>query len=125
MSPELVLAVVGSAGFTALVTAIANGILNRKKLSADATKVITEAAAGVAADIRKDNIDLRERLERAEGRIEDLELERQLSRDVLQLHAAWDELALYKLRAADMADDLPQPPPLYPPPASRVAPRPA
>lgn len=123
MNAEIVLAVVGSAGFTALLTAIVNGILNRKKLSADATKIITDAASGVAALLSKDNLELRGRLDVAEDEIESLKHEREATRDALQLHAAWDELALYRLREADLAGDLPHPPPLYPPPASRTAPR--
>ncbi len=127
MSPEIVLAVVGSAGFTALLTAVVNALTNRRKLSADATKIITEAASGVVerleGEIARKDTEHKNKVDDLESRIAALEGERDASRDALQLHAAWDEVALYKLRETGLADDLPQPPPLYPPPASRVAPR--
>ena len=56
---------------------------------------------------------LRERLERLETFARD-------QRDVLQLHAAWDSMAMSELRLAHISH-LPDPPPLYPPPHRRTS----
>lgn len=127
---QLVVAVLGGG----TLAAVLNAIMSRKKLGADATKIITEAAAGVASDLRTDNQALRTKQAELEARVDELEQreeainlahrretaqwerERQDWRRVLQLHAAWDHMAVTKLRET-MAEDvtLPEPPPLYPP----------
>lgn len=113
---QLVVAVVGGG----TIAAIVNAIMSRKKLGADATKIITEAAAGVASDLRKDNDRLRERLDRMQKQVDECEaredrweLERREWRDVLQLHAAWDHTVATMARTGGI--DLPPTPPLYPP----------
>lgn len=127
---QLAIAVLGGG----TLAAILNAIMSRKKLGADATKIITEAAAGVASDLRTDNQNLRTKISDLESRVDELEQreeainlahrretaqwerERQDWRATLQLHAAWDHLAVTKLREIDdEAAELPEPPPLYPP----------
>lgn len=114
---QLIVALVGGG----TIAAVINAIMSRKKLGADATKIITEAAAGVATDLRADNTDLRQRLARlqtqvaeCEAREDRWELERREWRDILQVHAAWDHMAVVSLRDHGVID-LPAPPPLYPP----------
>ncbi len=67
MSGELVLAILGSAGFTAIIGAIINAVFNRRKLSAEATQIITQAAAGTVENVMKDNATLREKVDRLEA----------------------------------------------------------
>lgn len=127
MSAELILAAVGSAGFTGLVATVVNGILNRKKLSADATKIITEAASGVVerleAELTRKDREHKEREQVLEDRLDRLETYIAEWRDVAQLHAAWDEIVQYEAREAGFSEKIPAAPPLMPPPASRVRPR--
>lgn len=114
---QLVVALVGGG----TIAAVINAVMARKKLGADATKVITEAAAGVATDLRKDNADLRtevatlrRQVTECEAREDRWELERREWRDILQVHAAWDHMAVTALRRAGVSD-IALPPALYPP----------
>ena len=66
MSQELVLAILGSAGFTAIIGAVVNAIFNRRKLSAEATQIITQAAAGTVENVMKDNAELRLKIDKLE-----------------------------------------------------------
>jgi hypothetical protein len=130
-----------STGAGAILLAIINAIINRKRLGAEtdglsaaATKTITEAAAGVAADQRKDNAELRSRIIEAAERIDSLEeqletSQRQHRRDkdrwlrqddewrrTLHRHEEWDRLAVHLLQQGVPPQDIPPAPPLYPPP---------
>lgn len=107
---QIAVAVAASGALAAVVT----GILNRRKLSAEATKIITDAAASTVEQIEKDNKRLRERVEQLEAAELAWRRERADWRDVLTLHAAFDHLAVAKLREHGI-NDMPSPPPLYPP----------
>lgn len=112
-----------------VITAVVNGVSNRRKLgaeasreeaqadqlSAQATQTITTAASGVVADVRADNQRLRMRADRQDERIEELEDWIREWRDVLQVHAAWDAMAITKVREAIPPIELPSAPPLSPP----------
>ena len=122
MTSDFVVQLLGSVVLAAIAGAVINGIINRRKLGAEATEIITKAASGVVerleaelTRVNTDNARLRER-------IQTLEVREETDRAVLQLHAAWDHLAVQALTKAGITD-LPQPPPLSPPPASRVGPR--
>lgn len=129
--------VLASAGFAAIVVAIINAVVNKRKvsaeagqLSADATKIITDAASGVVKEIKDDNERLRQENKRLETREDELEarvdqLERQRKewrrerdewRRVLQLHGAWDSLSVRLIRdhVPPIDPSLPDPPPLLP-----------
>lgn len=110
------------------------------KFGADASDIIQKAAAGVVTSIREDNARIRE--EQTAERIEHIrktdEIERRAEetvasaerkmdkmateheaelehiRRVLQLHVAWDAMAVAKLAQANIVD-LPPAPPLLPP----------
>jgi hypothetical protein len=119
---DVVVQLLGSVVLAAVAGAIINGIINRRKLGAEATEIITKAASGVVerleAELTRvtgDNTRLRER-------IQTLEIREETDRAVLQLHAAWDHMAVQRLMECGITD-LPQPPPLSPPPLSRTAPR--
>lgn len=110
-----ILAALGAGG---ILTAAVNGYLNRRKLGAEATKIITDAAASTVKDVREDNARLRLRVEHLEQLEDAWESERQAWRDVLMLHAAFDHLVVKRLQDEGITD-LPSPPPLYPPSALR------
>jgi hypothetical protein len=125
-------AILSSAAFSSVVGAI----INRRKLgaetgalSATATETITKAASAVLQQSRDDNHRLRQ--ENAELRVRETERDLRIDileqdalearrreedwRRVLQLHAAWDHLAVTKLNEAHPPIELPAPPPLSPP----------
>lgn len=107
MDAAVILAVIGSGGVGAIIVSVVNAVQSKKKLGAEATEIITRAAAGVVENLRDDNKDLRETVVRLEAWIDAL-------RDTLQMHAFWDALATKALEDAGITN-LPPPPPLYPP----------
>ena len=129
MTWPAVLQLLGSAAFAAVIVAVINAVVTRRKLGAEATKIITDAASGVVERVEADNKRLRESDVRKTQRIADLEervdhledQERAWEREredwlrVLELHSAWDLLAIAKLRGVTPPIDLPDPPPLTPP----------
>lgn len=135
--------ILGSIGFSGMTVAIINFYANRKKVGADATKIITEAAASVVSSLRGQVDDLRaredERDERDEQRDQEMEeLERRYRRrerewasrleeledrhhkeelarrKALDKHGEWDTLATKSLNEVIPPINLPPPPPLYP-----------
>lgn len=120
MSPETIVAFLGAGGLGAIVAAIVAGLFSKKKLGAEATEIITKAAAGVVtsleAEIRRvekarEDAALQHRLDLAAVmEAHDFELEE--VRRVLQLHVAWD--VLVKAKAAEHGIELPDVPPLLP-----------
>lgn len=133
----------GSGGLMVVVAAVVNAIANRRRLgaetqnlSASATKAISDAAAGVVANLERDNDRLRtsetaaaqqrakdhDRIDKLVDRVDELEelqqeweLERQEWMNVLQVHAAWDALAITAVQQAIPPIDLPLAPPLTSP----------
>jgi hypothetical protein len=59
MTAEAALQLLGSAGLAAVLVAVINAVVNRRKLGAEATKMISDAAAGAVKDARDDNVRLR------------------------------------------------------------------
>lgn len=120
MSTELVVGLLGGGGITAIVGAVITGLFSKRKLGAEATEIITKAAAGVVTS-------LQDEVKRVERAREDAALQHRLNmsaimeahdqemaevRRVLQLHVAWDAIAIARL--AEMGVDLPPAPPLLP-----------
>jgi hypothetical protein len=121
VSTVLVLQLLGSAVVASVIGAIINGILNRKKLGAEATEIITKAASGVVRDIREDNERLRRRVSELEIQASEWAIEKQEWKDVLILHGAWDLMATSAVNQAIPPIELPPPPPLTPPVRVRVS----
>lgn len=121
MSTDVLVAVLGTGGLATIVSAIVAGIFSKRKMGAEATEIITKAAAGVVSDLRTEiERQKRDREElvrehRAEMRllIHSHDTEMQEVRRVLQLHVAWDAIAIAKL--GDLGVQLPPAPPLLPP----------
>lgn len=121
MSAAVVAALLGAGGLGAIVAAVVTGLFSKRKLGAEATEIITKAAAGVVTNMQAEidrqmarNKELVERHERDMGRVmTDHKREVEDMRRVLQLHVAWDTIAIAKM--AEVGVDLPPAPPLLPP----------
>lgn len=121
MTPAVVTAVLGAAGLGAIVAAIIAGLFSKRKLGAEATEIITKAAAGVVTNLQGE-IDRQIQLRRdqavldkttMQAMIENHDRELENVRRVLQLHVAWDVIAITKM--AELGIILPDAPPLLPP----------
>ncbi len=106
----IIAAVLGST----VMAAVVNALAGRRKLGADATKVITEAAGGVVERLEHENGRLQQRVQRLELEVDDMKRQRHIWHELLLIHAGWDHLAIEKLRAA--GDEVGDAPPLTPPP---------
>lgn len=127
MSTDVLAIVLGSSGATAVVAAIITGLTTRRKLGAEATEIITKAAAGVVTNLnaevvrveaarRTDATMYEAQIAAHEKKLEEMASahvhEREEWRRVLQLHVAWDAIAIAKL--SEVGIDLPDTPPLLP-----------
>lgn len=115
-----VVAVLAALGVGSVVTAVVTGLFSKRKLGAEATEIITNAASSVVKTLEN-------QLARSERqcREDQVKHERQMNematahirerdewRKVLQLHVAWDALAISKL--AELHLQMPPTPPLTP-----------
>lgn len=98
------LQLLGSAGLAVVLAAVVNGVFNKRKLSAEATKIITDAAGTM--------------VQRLESQVAELTTEQarqrrhqQLTDERLAVHAAWDRQA--QIAAERQGFQLPPPPPLF------------
>jgi uncharacterized membrane protein YebE (DUF533 family) len=121
MDGTLLAAILGSGGAGAILAAIVTGLFSKRKLGAEATEIITKAAAGVVTNMQaeidrqvKRNDDLiHDHKQAMRDLVEAHNQEMENVRRVLQLHVAWDAIAISKMN--DMGIHLPPPPPLLPP----------
>lgn len=121
MNPALLVAILGVGGLSAVIAAIVTGIFSKRKLGAEATEIITKAAAGVVTSLQSE-LD-RARTSRETQQAEHADAIAKLTashareleevRRVLQLHVAWDAIAIAKL--GELGVQLPPAPPLLPP----------
>ena len=100
---QLLIAIATSGLFGAII----NGIINRKKLGADATKIITDAAASVVTTTEKSLSDIRLREDQWETK------ERKWYQ-VLRRHEEWDRKAYWALKTQAPHVKIEEPTPLYP-----------
>lgn len=102
---NLALAMLGSGVLAALVTAVVTGLFSKRKLSAEATEVITKAASGVVERLEHENTRMLGRLSK---------LERKVARQeaVIAVHTFWDRQVVQMASEAGLT--LPPAPPLYP-----------
>lgn len=121
MKPELIVAILGAGGMGAIIAAIVTGLFSKRKLGAEATDIITKAAAGVVTNLQSE-IDRQVHARQEDAASHAALVERLIAshnremsevRRVLQLHVAWDALAIARL--ADLGVNLPPAPPLLPP----------
>lgn len=121
MQTETIVAVLGGGGIAAIVSAVIAGLFSKKKLGAEATEIITKAAAGVVTNLQAEiDRQVKARQDQAASYKEATEAlmasharEIEDIRRTLQLHVAWDTFAVAKL--AEVGISLPPIPPLLPP----------
>lgn len=120
VSTDLVVGVLGAGGLGAIIAAIFNGLFSKRKLGAEATEIITKAAAGVVTNLENEikrqqrvNTDL---IAEHRATIRTLMLnhaeEIEEWRRTAQQHIAWDYTV--KDRLALLGVEVPDPPPLTP-----------
>lgn len=119
MNPWLQL--LGSAAVGAVLAAVVAGLFSRRKLSAEATKIITDAASGVVQNLRDENARviasnaaLSKRLAALQKKVDADHRLLHKQGEMLSIHAFWDQQAVAIAREHDI--ELPPPPPLYTPP---------
>lgn len=120
MNPQMVVAILGAGGLGAILAAVVTGLFSKHKLGAEATEIITKAAAGVVTNLQLEiDRQVKARQEDAIAHRNATELliashgrEMAEVRRVLQLHVAWDAIAIARL--GDMGIELPPAPPLLP-----------
>lgn len=120
-----------SGAMATVLVAIINAVVNRRRIGAEATKFITDAAAGVVKDLNADNdrlraenrainealstnrtdvVRMKDRLRRAEHDMAELKRHSDKQTTMLQGHQHWDEMAAHLIRKAGI--EIPDPPPL-------------
>lgn len=122
MNAGVLAALLGAGGFSAIIAAVITGAFSKRKLGAEATEIITKAAAGVVTNMQAEidrQVKRNEELvtqHKAEMALLVAKHEREMGevRQVLQLHVAWDLIAIAKMK--DLGIELPPAPPLLPPP---------
>lgn len=115
-----------SGGIVGVLVAVINAIVNRRKLSAEATEIITKAAAGTVENVMADNARLREELVTVRSDVTALKLSLALAEERERGHQLADQrnrehLALWHRYCASHSDsiramggDPGPPPPMWP-----------
>lgn len=116
MSGE-VLRWVTALGVAGILSTLINGLLGKRKLSAEATKIITDAASGTLKDVRDENVRLLARQATTEARLDAVERENRQQAEhqrqtdaLIVVHGEWDRQAFYAAKSRGLT--LPEPPPL-------------
>lgn len=123
--------IIGAVCASGVLAALVTSLFSRKKMSADAAQIITQAASGVVASMeselarhreasarkdaeyREDIVRMQERHEqKMKALVESHAEEVDEMKRVLQLHVAWDAIAIAKM--AEIGIELPPAPPLLP-----------
>jgi LPS O-antigen subunit length determinant protein (WzzB/FepE family) len=124
---EQFLTILLSAGGATVLAAAINAVMNRRKLSAEATEIITKAAAGTVENVMKDNTWLRQKIVDLESRIVQFELAEELHETREREHLrAEDRYAWHMQQCHDYTERLASalramggrvddPPPIWPP----------
>lgn len=116
----LIVAALGAGGFGAILAAVITGLFSKKKLGAEATEIITKAAAGVVTNmqaeldrqVKRNGTLIAEHRAQVTGLIASHAEEIDEFRRTLTMHAAWD--AIVRVKMAEHGVDLPPAPPLLP-----------
>lgn len=111
------LAALTGAGVAAVFAAFINGMFGKRKLSAEATKIITDAASGVVeiqkaelARVVASNTLQSGQLAAQQIQLDELQRAVHAQSEALAIHAFWDSQAVNI--AAEHGIELPPPPPL-------------
>jgi hypothetical protein len=126
-SVTLMVAVLTALGIGSIVSAIITGFYSKRKLGADAAQAITNAAANVTTLIERRLVESQAEVDKSKELMKHMveahhaeltkmaeahAFERTEMRRVLQLHVAWDAIAI--ARMAEFGVELPPAPPVTP-----------
>lgn len=107
----------GYVGLGGVFVAIINGLFSKRKLSADATKIITDAASGIVERLQQENARVAASNLLLSGKVEALQIEQAAEKEwrrhvdqLLAMHQLWDMQAVEIAQSHGI--DLPPPPPL-------------
>lgn len=120
MDANVMVAILGAGGLASIIAAVVAGLFSKRKLGAEATEIITKAAAGVVtnlqAEVERQSKAREDQAREHRAAIEALTASRDAEmaevRRVLQLHVAWDAIAIARL--GDLGVEMPPAPPLLP-----------
>ena len=121
MNGGVLAVILGAVSSSAVIAAVVTGLFSKRKLGAEATEIITKAAAGVVTNMqaeinrqvkRNDELVAAHKIEMADM-VARHAREMGEVRQVLQLHVAWDLIVIAKM--SDLGITLPPAPPLLPP----------
>lgn len=125
ISASEVIRLLTALGIGAVLLAVVNGLFSKRKLSAEATKIITDAASGVVeiqkaeiARVVASNILLTAKVEAQQIQFEEMQRVLRAQGELLAVHTFWDQQVVSIAR--DHSIELPPAPPLHPtqPPGS-------
>ena len=104
-------------GLGGVFVAVVNGLFSKRKLSADATKIITDAASGIVERLQQENARVMASNVLLSGKVEALQIEQSNEREwrrnvdqLLAMHQLWDTQVVEIAQSHNI--DLPPPPPL-------------
>jgi uncharacterized membrane protein len=109
---QIIMALASSTALATVLAAAIAGFFSRRKLSAEATEVITKAASGVVERLEAENARISVGRNELAARVSSLEEQERRRAAALVVHEAWDRMAVRTLR--DAGHPLPDPPPLEP-----------
>lgn len=116
-----------SAGGATVLAALITAVMNRRKLSAEATQIITQAAAGTVENVMKDNAELRTRMAVLEAKLRDYEAAQRIHDDRERHHLLAEEryrrhstechdyTAILASKLRELGETVPDPPPIWRP----------
>jgi len=120
--------VLAAAGVGGIIVAIINAVVNRRKLGAEATQILTTAAGGIVERLDKDNTGLREQLDTLRKELSTLKAAQELAdrreRAAEMVNERWqwhmERWHRYSSRLADelraLGGSIENPPPMWPEP---------
>lgn len=99
--------ILGSIAASGVAGGFINYLANRKKVGADATKIITDAATSVVSSLRA-------RVDELEAREDERDARDAVQKKLLRAHEAWDHQVAEIITRFAPQVNLPPPPPLHP-----------
>lgn len=136
MNGSTLLTILLSGGAATIIAAFINAFFNRRKLGAEATQIITQAAAGTVENVMKDNTALRARLASLETQMLNLQATIDLSEQQKRVHMITEERYRWHMQqwhayASRQTDEIRRlggkiedPPPAWPDPIRTTQPQP-
>lgn len=112
MTTDTAVQLITASGGGALLLAVVNAIISRRRSGADATSVLTGAATQLVEDTQAQAHKLAERLEDLENEVSKLQRQARANRRLLEMHARWDEQVVAELHKRGI--EIAAPPPLHP-----------